>query len=152
MEEQEFKQTHATVNPSPCYFAKAILCQCSGCAHAQKIHIAERESMACRDASGHQRCGAWLEQLYKNARFTLKLPAIEAPIPHAKAMKLQCGSPRGLRAALDNETDENPQAVTDINALLERGLAQYGHLEHLPYSQIMRFVHQYTLKKRSRRR
>ncbi len=151
MEEQAFKQTHAQFNPTPCHFAKAILCQCCGCARSQKIHIAERESVACRNELAHQRCAQWLETLYQNARFALKLPNTDLPMPHAKAMKVQCGSPRGLLAALQGtESEETPQ-VENIDALLERGIAEYGSLQDLPYAQIVRFISQHQLKKRSRR-
>jgi len=151
MEEKEFKRTHAEFNPTPCYFAKAILCQCCGCTCSQKINIAERESIACTNEQAHQRCGEWLDSLYQNARFVLKLPNVDAPMPHAKAMKIQCGSPRGLLAALEGEAFVETHKVEDIHAVLEQSIVKYGNLQDLPYSQIVRFINQHSLKKRSRR-
>lgn len=152
MEEQAFKRTHAEINPMPCHFAKAILCQCAACARSQKIHIAERESIGCSHEQAHERCGEWLQTLYQNARFALQLPNLELPIPHAKAMKVQCGGPRGLLAALEGEAYVESHPVDNIDAIVEQGIAEYGSLQDLPYAQMVRFINRYSLKKRSRRK
>ncbi len=152
MEEQEFKLILADVNSTPCYFAKAILSQCCGCVHSQKIALAERENVGCRDLLAHKRCGAWLDKLYQNARFTLHLTHSDVPMPHAKAMKVQCGAPQGLQAALAGAEVIEHSPVADIDALLVRALRLYGSLDALPYPLIVRSINAYVLKKRSRRR
>lgn len=149
MEEDSYKAQSVQLISRPCPFAKAILTQNCGCAQAQRVHLAEREIIGCQQAPAWQQCGQWLQQLKINARFTLRLDSLNAPLPHAQMMKLQCGGLRGLQAVLGVR---EPQAIEDIHQLLKQACQQFGGCEHAPYAEIIAHIQRFQgrAKRRSR--
>jgi hypothetical protein len=137
MEESEFKKTFRSVNDAPCVFAKAILRRCCACSRSQKLFIAEREAVACKSPGGRQRCEEVLEVLRGKAAFALKLQQIDAPLPHAKELKVQCGGMLGVQESL---TRESAEIVSDIHQLLENAFIEYGSADTLPYSEVVRAI------------
>ncbi len=100
MDEQEFKTAFYQVNERPCPFTKAVLTRCAGCSRAQKVLIAERESITCLSPAAHARCAALMPTWREKALFALKLTHVADKLPHGKEIKVQCGGLRGLSDAL----------------------------------------------------
>jgi len=151
MEEQEYKATYQEVNPFPCPFGKAILSSRCGCQHFQRVNIAEREAAACRVPEAHTTCTFLLDKLYQNAQFALKLPKLDAPLPHAKAMKVQCGGLLGLKKVLHFSTPEDEtKQVTNIYAIVTQALKEFESIEQLPYQEIIRDVVHYVAREKRR--
>lgn len=139
MDEREFKKTFKDVNDAPCIFAKAILRRCCRCSRSQKLFIAEREAIACKSPGARQRCAEVLGRLRDKATFALRLPHPETVLPHGKELKVQCGGMLGLQQAL--LPDQPPSdVVEDINNLLENALEDYGTVEALPYSEVVKGI------------
>lgn len=139
MDEKEFKKTFKDVNDAPCVFAKAILRRCCRCSRSQKLFLAEREAVACKSPGARQRCAEVLGQLRGKAMFSLRLPHPETVLPHGKELKVQCGGMIGLQQALQPEQPD-ADIVDDINGLLEEALKDYGSVEALPYSEVVKGV------------
>ncbi len=139
MDEKEFKKAFKDVNDAPCVFAKAILRRCCRCSRAQKLFIAEREAVACKSPGARQRCAEVLEVLHSKAIFALHLPHPETILPHGKALKVQCGGMLGLQMAL-LPGQPDTEIVEDINGLLDNALEDYGTVEALPYSEVVKGI------------
>ncbi|MEN8171049.1 MAG: hypothetical protein ABFS08_12575 [Pseudomonadota bacterium] len=145
MEEKEFKKAYRSINDAPCIFAKAILRRCCACSRSQKLFIAEREAIACKSPGGRQRCEEVLNVLHSKASFALKLAQIDAPLPHAKELKVQCGGMLGLQESLKRQKTE---IVADIHQLLEQSFEEYGSAEALPYTEVIRTIASFLPRKK----
>ena len=148
MDQDAFRKTYREVNEVFCAFEKSLLTNQCRCAHAERFCIAEREGVHCRDEAGQARCLAWLELLREQARFALRTDEERRLLPHGKAIRLQVGGMRGLSRILG---DEHP-AVDDIDAALRAAEARFGDLHEIPFSEVMREVAAYEVRRRSRRR
>lgn len=151
MDEEEFQQAREMLNQCPCPFEKTILSNRCGCAKFQRLNIAEREAAACISPAAQARCVVLLEHLYQNARFALKQRRIEEPLPHAKAMKVQCGGLLGLAVAL-SEDAKALSPVDNIDRLLVQALDTFGEMKDLPYQDIVKFISNYQVRAKPSRR
>lgn len=145
--EQEFKRTYYTLNQRPCPFEKAILSSRCNCSQSQRLHIAEREGITCVSEEIYSLCSVLLEQLCIKAQFSLKLTQTDKPLPHAKAMKVQCGGLLGLQATLQGESLDN-QCIKDISALVLRAITTFKQFEQLPYQEIVKFISAYKVRRK----
>ncbi len=145
MDEREFKKTRTSLNKNPCPFEKAILSHRCGCEKCQRLSLAEREMATCTSSIAQARCVYLLEQLYQNARFTLKQPRLEVQQPHAKAMKVQCGGLFGLARLLSEQEAESLQ-IENIDALATQALDTFGEIEAIPFSKIVKFISHYQVR------
>jgi hypothetical protein len=66
-------------------------------------------------------------------------------------MRLQVGGMRGLIGLLEG-ADGEKAAIGDVDGILAAAEQRFGRLESLPFSEIMREVAGYQVRKRSRRR
>lgn len=151
MDQDAFRRTYRDVNERFCAYEKSILTNECQCAEAERFCIAEREGVHCASDEAQQQCLEVLELLREAARFALRSSTEEGVLPHGKAMKIQVGGLRGIRALLEPETPVTEQ-IADVHALLCRAARSYDGLGNLPFSQIMQQVAAYQVKKRSRRR
>ena len=126
-----------------CPFERALLSCCAKCDRSRKINLAEREAIACGDATVRGHCLAFYEALHGNAQFALKINP-DVPWPFGKEIRAQCGGVRGLAAALDHAADE----AVDIAAVVLQGLQRFDTPADFPYSEIMRAVVHYEPRKR----
>jgi hypothetical protein len=151
VDQDAFRQTYRDVNERSCAFEKSVLTNQCDCSQAARFCIAEREGVRCGSAEGHRQCLEVLALLREAARFALRPSPTDGVLAHGKAMKIQVGGLRGIRAAIEAGT---PQAspITDVHALLNRAQASYGGLGRLPFSQIMQYVAAYRGRTRAKRR
>lgn len=146
MDHKELRDAELSLTGTPCPFEKAIATRTCGCQHAAKIQIAEREAMRCTAADDAQYlCVQLLMLLVENGTFALRQAATPAALPHAKALKIQCGGLLGLQRALD--AHETSPRVNNIFALVKRALLRYKDLASLPFAEIVREVSSYSARK-----
>lgn len=143
--EQEFKRTYFTLNQRPCPFEKAILSSRCNCSQSQRLYLAEREGITCISEEIYSLCSVLLEQLCIKAQFALKLMRTGEPLPHAKAMKVQCGGLLGLQTILQNKSSDN-QHVEDISTLILQAITTFKQFEQLPYQEIVKFISTYQVR------
>jgi len=150
MDQDAFRRTYREVNEIYCAFEKSVLTNECRCSQAERFCIAEREGVHCRSETGQARCLRWLELLREQARFALRTEEERRLLPHGKAIRLQVGGMRGLHMLLEEQA-QHPATIEDIDALLARAEQRYRELEAVPFSEIMRQVAAYQVRKRSRR-
>ena len=147
MDEQAFRDAYKAVNPRACPFEKAILnCQ-GGCREAKRVNIAERVSVSCLDAQAQDDCAHLLGMLQHNAAFALKTTHPDEVLPHAKYVKVQCGGLLGLQGVLHPERS-GEMLVADIRDLVLEAQERFGGLPDLPYSEIVRGIAGFQLRRR----
>lgn len=152
MDQDAFRETYREVNEVYCAFEKSVLTNECRCRCAERFCIAEREGVHCNCEQSQGRCLRWLELLREQARFALRTEEERRLLPHGKAIRLQVGGMRGLLKVLStNDLDSEPD-IDDIDATLAEAETRFGALDRLPYSDIMRDVAAYQVRKRSRRR
>lgn len=137
MDEDKYRETYRSVNPLQCPFERTLNSRRCECTKMERIHLADRECIGCLDKQAWQNCQAFLELLRNNAKFALKLTAVEGPLPHGKEIKVQNGSIIGL-SALFNSQDNNSKP--NIHLLLNQALTEYQQFENLPLDQLMKSI------------
>lgn len=140
VDEAAFREARRASTPLPCVFAKALAARCAGCDTSVRVALAEREAIGCASPVAHTNCGTFAALLRERAAFALKLPA-GAPMPHASAMKLQCGGVAGLRACGDPTED-------DVHRLVAGAIARHGSLVGLPWPGIVASVARWQGRRR----
>ena len=135
MDEAVYRQALETSIQNLCPFEKTVLTHCAACSRAEKHNIAEREIVACNSTEALERCIALRDLLRHNFTFALGKLHIEAPLPHAQEMRMQCGGLRGLQFAMDGNDE-----VEDVDTLLVKAKQMFGKLADLPFSQIVRWT------------
>lgn len=151
MDQDAFRQTYKEVNERSCAFEKSVLINQCSCSQAERFCIAEREGVQCLSEQGHENCLTTLSLLREHARFALRTNEDKAILPHGKAMRVQVGGMRGIRALVE-ESAEDPLAVPDVYTILLQAVDKYGSLEQIPYSEVMPTIAAYKSKTRAKRR
>jgi hypothetical protein len=80
-----------------------------------------------------------LDNLRRNARFSLHVTHADGPLPHAKEIRVQTGGLLGLQKLLYPET-AGQDKVADICRLTREALVRYGILATLPYERIVQAI------------
>lgn len=143
MDEHSYRNVRKEINPLPCVFEKALLCQAAVCEAAQKLSLAEREMVACREPLARAACGQLLTLLRANSAFALKLRDTQRILPHAMMMKIQCGGLAGLKDLFDPEAP-----APDVLKLVRQAQADYESLDDLPFSRIVQGVAHWQIRRR----
>jgi hypothetical protein len=147
MDEQAYKNTFHEINQLPCPFGKAMLSSRCACEKFQKLNLAEREAAACTSPQTHALCEHLLELLYLKTRFVLGIVDLEQPIPHAKAMRTQCGGILGLRELLKIKHSAQYE-VDNIYGLIQTAISTYESLDKMPFGEIVNHVRQYKVRRK----
>ena len=159
MEENEYRETYENVNALPCVFQRGMLARCCGCSQARRLYLAEREAIACNAHDTHIDCTTLLDLLHDKARFVLQQSRVDAPLPHAKELRVQCGGLSGLAATLasappppdrEPEQQELQPTVDDVQSLVRQARRQYGHLRQLPLQDIIQAIARFQPRRRRR--
>ena len=131
MDEGAFREMLSGV-VAPCPFERSILRGCAACAQSEKIQIAERELVKCRNSASHSRCIELYAHLRRSFSFALGTLRVDTPLPHVQEMRVQCGGLKGLQHTLNGSTE-----VENVDELLENALRQWGEIEDIPYSDVV---------------
>jgi len=151
MDQDAFRKTYHEVNEVFCAFKKSVLTNECRCTQAERFCIAEREGVRCRSQERQTRCLRWLELLREQARFALRTEERRRLLPHGKAIRLQVGGMRGLKLLLE-PGESSPITIADVDGTLARAEDRFGSLETIPFSEVMREVAAYRMRKRTRHR
>jgi len=139
MEEQEYRDAYNSVNERRCVFEKTINSRRCSCEKSMRFHLADREGIACKSASGNALCIELLNSMRRNARFALHLTSAEAPLPHAKEIRVQTGGLLGLQGLLHPDKAEAAN-IDNVIGLIDLAMQQYGRLQDLPYTVIVQAI------------
>ena len=131
MDESAFREMLSGV-VAPCPFERSILRGCAACAQSEKMQIAERELVKCRNMASRSRCSELYAHLRRSFSFALGTLRVDTPLPHAQEMRVQCGGLKGLQHTLRGGAE-----VENVDELLESALRQWGELEDIPYSDVV---------------
>lgn len=132
MDKTAYMQAYVGVVPQPCAFRKGILARCVACAYMQKVDIAEREAITCKNADKLSRCNVLHEQLIHGFAFAQKRLSDDVPLTHAQSMQIQCGGLKGLQHIIDEQCE-----VENVDALIDIALEKWEALEKIPYSEVV---------------
>lgn len=164
--ESEYKDVYQRVIGTKCVFEKAILLQFAQCEHAEKRLLAEREAINCAYESCQFRCQKFLDELRQKARFSLQQTQADEPLPHAKEVKVQAGGLYGLQQIMHSENpanitelddallrfNDNRKPVANINELLNLAASHYENLQKLPYTEMIKAILRFEVRKKRRRK
>lgn len=145
MDEDAFRAARAELNPLGCVFEKVILSRCGDCSQAERKNIAERESVSCRSLFAFTNCHELRDLLRANSAFALKMIE-DAPIPHGKDIKVQCGGLLGMQRVLEIEPSLPP--VQNVFALVTKAQKAFGSLAALPFGEIIQSVVAYESRRK----
>ncbi len=138
VDEGEYRSIYRSINRRRCVFEKAILTRRCGCACSARFYLADREGISCESDEIHEHCSHLLMLLRENAKFVLKLTALDAELPHAKEIKVQNGGLLGIQRVL--RPDLGGAHVADVASLIRLGHKTFGSLEHFPYREIVKSI------------
>ena len=142
MDERAYHTARQAIAAPPCVFARAILAGCAQCELSRKRAMAEREVVTCTSSVAHINCATLDGLLRERAFFALRLPRQNAPIVHAKVMKLHCGGLRGIQAALS-------AAQPDVHQMVQQAMLNGASLLDLPWAAIVASAAAWQLRQRS---
>ena len=150
MEEQEYRDTYHKLNQRRCVFEKAISSRRCTCEKAQRFHLADREGIACKSAAGNALCTELLNSMRRKARFALHLTQANAPLPHAKEIKVQTGGLLGLQALL-HPGKAGQQNIDNAIGLIDLAMQRFGGLAELPYDGIIQAIVRFEGRRKRQR-
>lgn len=130
-------------NRLPCVFERALLAQSAACEISRRCSVGEGESVACSSPVARSACGTLYGLLREKSAFALGLRETARVLPHAMVMKLQCGGLAGLKDALAPDAH-----APDVHRLVRLAVERYGSLEALPFSEIVKGVAAFRLRRR----
>ena len=132
MDETAFRQKLSEAIERPCTFEKSVLTRCVGCERSDRVQIAEREAVTCRNAASLARCTALHGHLRHSFAFALGKVHDDDVLSHAQEMRVQCGGLKGLQYVLNDNAE-----VANVDALMESVVRTWGDLAEIPYSQVV---------------
>lgn len=147
MDEDEYRSTYDAVNQRRCIFEKAINARHVDCGQMKRFYLADREGVSCQSEHGQKRCIALLEQMRSSARFALQMTHIGGPLPHNKEIKVQVGGLLGIQALVQPELAAAAK-VEDAFVTLNRAEQQYGSVEDIPLTEVMKDIKQFQGRRR----
>ena len=151
MDEQQYRETCQSVNDRPCVFEKTINSRRCSCEKSWRVHLADREIIACKSATANALCGELLKQMRSNSRFALHLKSADEPLPHAREIKVQTGGLLGLQGLLHPEKSA-ADTVDNAIGLVDLAISRFGRLEALPYDIIVQAVVRFEGRKKRPRK
>lgn len=131
MDESAFREMLSGI-VAPCPFERSILRGCAACAQSEKMQVAERELVKCRNTASHSRCSELYAHLRRSFSFALGTLRVDTPLPHAQEMRVQCGGLKGLQHTLNGSTE-----VENVDELLGNALRQWNEIAEIPYSDVV---------------
>ncbi len=151
MDENEYRSTYHELNKRRCLFEKALNSRVCNCEKSNRFNLADREGVTCMSPSGQALCENLIQQLRFNARFALRLTSIEGPLPHASEIKIQNGGLLGLQSVVLKQP-LSQQKVVNVYHVVKEAISQYGGLDELPFSDIVKAMVSYEGRRRRSRR
>ena len=129
MDDLTHQAAEGAVHSLPCVFEKALAMGCAACTTSVRGAIAEREAIRCTSLRRVPIARRWRPSRVNDRRSRCVFPRA-APLPHAIAVRLQCGGLNGLRSCVS--PDER-----DVRRLVAAAQAAHGGLADLPWPDII---------------
>lgn len=114
-----------------CPFGRAVLAGEAGCTLARRRPRGEHEAILCASEPARIHCLSLFTLLRERARFALKLPAGDVPIPHVQMMRLQCGGAQAIAAAMGEP------APRDLHELVAEARTRWGSVGDGPFGEMI---------------
>ncbi len=154
MDEDQYRKVYHALNPNRCVFEKSLNNRHCDCELKQRFVIATREGIACPSEQALAECSLLLETLRNKARFALKIITVDGPLPHNKELRVQAGGMLGLQKLVTPKNTEKPPqtgvTVHNIHQTVVATLLKYDSVEKLPYSDIVKDIVTYPVRKKRR--
>ncbi|MEN8205380.1 MAG: hypothetical protein ABFS24_05125 [Pseudomonadota bacterium] len=151
MEEKEYKETYHSINERQCVFEKTINSRRCTCKQSRRFHLADREGIACKSATGNALCIELLNSMRRNARFALHLTSADGPLPHTREIKVQTGGLLGLQGLIYPHRAADTRIENAIG-LIDTAIEKYSSLEKLPYDIIVQAIVKFEGRKKRPRK
>ena len=151
MDEQQYRDTYHSINERRCVFEKTINSRRCTCDKSRRFHLADREGIACTSTAANALCLELLDQMRSKARFALHLTSADAPLPHAREIKVQTGGLLGLQELLHPEK-AGAENVENAIGLIDAALTRFGSLGNLPYDIMVQAIVKFEGRKKRPRR
>lgn len=140
VDEEEFRRARNGLVERPCPFQAALFSGTAACRLAERVQLAERQAVNCREAHAQARCRQVFELLRTKAGFALGRSRIPALLPFGQAVKVQCGGLLGLRDTLGGEAGGT---VADVDGLLLELATRFGGWDSVPLAPVVRRIARY---------
>ncbi len=154
MDEDQYRKIYHELNPNRCVFEKSLNNRRCNCELKHRFLIATREGIACRSEQALADCSLLLETLRNKARFALKIITVDGPLPHNKELRVQAGGMLGLQKLVTTQNTKKPPqigvTVHNIHQTVVAVLLKYDSIEKLPYSDIVKDIVTYPVRKKRR--
>lgn len=128
-----------------CAFSAPLVTGAFGCAQAEAVTRRGGPDIACRAAASSRRCATLFERLKAAALPAFGVEDDLGSMPHSVLVKIQHGGLLGLQRLLEGRDAE---AVSDVDALLERAVARYAAVEAVPCAELVGDMTGYRLRRR----
>lgn len=112
--------------PSACVFTKALMARSASCELATRHALGETDAMTCGSPVAQTNCTTLSALLRERAGFVLRLPRPPSPLPHVKALQLQCGGLIAMQHILEAPDD-------DVHRMIGLAHERHGSLLDLPW-------------------
>lgn len=140
MDEDQYRATYRKINPTRCIFEKAHTNRRCDCQQKRRFVLATREGVGCLSEESLTSCTQFLNHLRDSSRFALKITLIDGPLPHNKELRVQAGGTLALQKLLQPFDDNSDEPLPNIDKLLKQALLEYGSLDAIPYSELIKGV------------
>lgn len=141
MDEDQYRATYHKINPTRCIFEKAHTNRRCDCQQKRRFVLATREGVGCLSEESLDVCTQFLTLLRDSSRFALKVTLINGPLPHNKELRVQAGGVLALQNILKpSEGNDDTKPLPNIDKLLKQALLEYGSLDAIPYSELIKGV------------
>ncbi len=152
MDEDQYRKVYHELNPNRCVFEKSINNRRCDCELKHRFLIATREGIACRSEQALADCTSLLSTLRDKSRFALKVITVDGPLPHNKELRVQAGGLLGLQNIMATQhptsSQQADETVGNIHQTVVASLLKYGGIETLPYSDIVKDIVTYQVRKK----
>jgi len=137
------------------------------CEYNQKLLLAEREAMACQSETAQKQCQLLLNTMRINSRFALQITKADAPLPHAKEVKVQAGGLYGLQQYLKHKNtadtkelsddklkfiNNSSQPISNIYKTITIAIERFAQIKDFPYNEIVKAIIHFTIPSRKRKK
>lgn len=131
-----------------CPFSHTLVGDSFGCSRASTVTKRDGPHTVCTEGAAAARCAALFEAFKEAALPIFDVPDDLEQMPHSVPVKIQFGGLLGLHQAL-NPGDSG--VITDIHALVDAALRQYGDTDGIPCADFTRNMLHYQIKRRGGR-
>ncbi len=133
-----------------CAFSQTLIGGQFACTQAEPVVRRGGAEIACRSADASQRCATLMQCLKDTALPAFGVEDDLLSMPHSVLVKIQFGGLLGVQRLLD-ATRGDADSVTDINALVEEALHEFGAMDAVPCAGIIEDMTGFKPRRRGKR-